>query len=837
MRYKLRQLQKQCTLNTGRLTDRQDAMTILRTYKSLYQKEIRRAKSAEWKRFCTEEFEADPFKAIKKLTGRLQHSNVTTLTSADGVTLTDEEKILTTLSNTFFPSDVLPPNSQSEQTVNVAEYAVTCSSSVNHPQLMDKEMTYALYSMKTNKAPGYDGITTEHIHFFYRDISAFLRKIFDSCLRLSYFPTPWKKAVVIVLPKANKSNYLDPSAYRPISLLPILGKVLEKIILNRLQSLAENQNWLNANQHGFRKGKSTVTALEELTSVIRGGFRKKCFTSCVLLDIKGAFDNAWHPTIIRRLSENNCPNYLIKWINSFLQNRSATLNLNDHVYETPVGKGCPQGSVLSPFLWNIVVDEALRLPLPDGVKIQAFADDIILTKHGMNATAIQHSLQLACNQMVNWCANNHLSLSAHKTELITFTRKHKTLSNLKISINNVDIAPKRSVKYLGVTLDEKLTWRTHIDLKFIDCKRKILELRRFSRLTWGANRSCLARLLNGIVDPMFLYAVPVWIEATKFGWCQTKMRSIQRMILMTTIRSFKTISTKSALIISNTIPLEMRAQNLALCSILKRQQRAENIYGTVVQTILDDCSINPMELDTPRRSFHTTGLVPNHLPFTVSYPTNNYPDLTPSSHDTWFVFTDGSKTEHGTAFAAILTNHLGVVRKIQMKLPEQANIFEAESCAILTALNLIRAHALPLQEVYIYSDAKSVLQQIATTKNVSGLTYRIQEKTVNLSGVYKINFIWIPGHSNIAGNEMADQLARGAITISAIPTISIPVSWSSVEPILANYFGRKWETEWVNHTHSTITRHFFFQMCNLHASLNLFTSHTKWYRFYLATPN
>ena len=96
MRYKLRQLQKQCTLNTGQLIDRQDAMTILRTYKSLYQIEISRAKSAEWKRFCTEELVADPFKAIRKLTGRLQHSNVTTLTSADGVTLTDEEQIFAT---------------------------------------------------------------------------------------------------------------------------------------------------------------------------------------------------------------------------------------------------------------------------------------------------------------------------------------------------------------------------------------------------------------------------------------------------------------------------------------------------------------------------------------------------------------------------------------------------------------------------------------------------------------------------------------------------------------------------------------------------------------------
>ena len=114
-----------------------------------------------------------------------------------------------------------------------------------------------------------------------------------------------------------------------------------------------------------------------------------------------------------------------------------------------------------------------------------------------------------------------------KTELITFLRKHKTLQELKIKINNVEITPKPTVKYLGVIMDEKLSWRSHIETKMLQCKRKIMDLSRFPKLTWGANRDILTKLLTGIVDPMLLYAAPVWAEATKFGWCQKKLRSTQ----------------------------------------------------------------------------------------------------------------------------------------------------------------------------------------------------------------------------------------------------------------------------------------------------------------------
>ena len=239
-------------------------------------------------------------------------------------------------------------------------------------------------------------------------------------MRLNYFPVHWKKADVIILPKPGKNDYTDPSAYRPICLLPILGKMLERIILNRIISLSDLSNWISSSQHGFRRGKSTTSALEELTKQINIGSQKRCYTSCVLLDIKGAFDNEWHPSIITCLKQRNWPNYLINWIYSFLSQRTATLRLFGQEFETCVEKGCPQGSSLSPFLWNIIADGALRLNLRNGVFIQGFADDLIISKRGVNKSAIQKSLQEASEQLIEWGNENQLSLSGPKTEWIYF---------------------------------------------------------------------------------------------------------------------------------------------------------------------------------------------------------------------------------------------------------------------------------------------------------------------------------------------------------------------------------------------------------------------------------
>lgn len=159
--------------------------------------------------------------------------------------------------------------------------------------------------------------------------------------------------MVCILRKPNKQDYSDVNSYRPISLLNCLGKLLEKIILNRLCHLSKEGNWISENQHGFQGKKSTETALHAIVKEVEDGFEEKMSSACAFIDIKSAFDTAWYPAILVALNKRNCPVHLLRLLKSFLTNRRATLSLHDANLEVTVKTGCPQGSILSPFLWNI----------------------------------------------------------------------------------------------------------------------------------------------------------------------------------------------------------------------------------------------------------------------------------------------------------------------------------------------------------------------------------------------------------------------------------------------------------------------------------------------------
>ena len=201
------------------------------------------------------------------------------------------------------------------------------------------------------------------------------------------------------------------------------------------------------------------------------------------------------------------------------------------------------------------------------------------------------------NNSSNGVTKTSCRFQGPKQSGFTFTRKHDTFPELTITINKTRIKSSTSVKYLGLVKDQKLTWKKHTAEKQLKCKRKIFELRQISKLKMG-------RLLHGIIDPMLLYGVPVWVESTRFKWCQNSLRSVQQTMLMIIIRSFKTISTKAALILSNSLPIEIIAQKLATLWKLKHQTtNLQDPSSTVVNGILNCCSINPDLLDHPGSSF------------------------------------------------------------------------------------------------------------------------------------------------------------------------------------------------------------------------------------------
>lgn len=172
------------------------------------------------------------------------------------------------------------------------------------------------------------------------------------------------------------------SKYRPISLLNIGGKVLEKLMINRINHHIHTTEYLNKNQFGFRPQTSTIDAVKALTDYVEEGFSSGEVTVLVSLDVEGAFNSAWWPSILKSLSDSGCPRNLQNLTKSYLSKRRATLQTNNIKIEAEITRGCPQGSCCGPGLWNIFYNSLLNLNFTHRTKTIAFADDLILATRG-----------------------------------------------------------------------------------------------------------------------------------------------------------------------------------------------------------------------------------------------------------------------------------------------------------------------------------------------------------------------------------------------------------------------------------------------------------------------
>ena len=269
------------------------------------------------------------------------------------------------------------PSSQSHVEVE-ALVAQSLSSDMSNsaPPITEWELSAAVESLNAEAAPGLDGLSASLVQACFPLIKLQLLFIMNACFSLCLFPISWKVAKVRIIGKLLKASYDCLNSFRPISLINTLAKVLEKILLGRLLWLSNQQDWISKNQHGFLAGKSTETAGRALVEFISTGFESKQPTACAFLDIKSAFDSAWHPAILMALLKRKCPLYLTRMISSFLTNRNAVISHGTENLQVKLSLGCPQGGVLSPFLWNVVLDDVLRLVFPFDYLLIAYADDL-----------------------------------------------------------------------------------------------------------------------------------------------------------------------------------------------------------------------------------------------------------------------------------------------------------------------------------------------------------------------------------------------------------------------------------------------------------------------------
>ena len=261
-----------------------------------------------------------------------------------------------------------------------------------------------------NKAPGEDGITSVIYNQAFKTVPTFITAIYNSCLKLGIFPAIWKKAKLIPIVKPGKESSYEVSKYRPISLLNIGGKVLEKLMINRINHHIHTKEHINKNQYGFRPQKSTIDAVMALKVYVDEGCSSGEVTVLISLDVECAFSSAWWPSILKSLKDIECPGNLQKMTTSYFSNRLATLQSNNIKLEKEISRGCPQGSCCGPGLWNTFYNPLLNLNYTSRTKTIAFADDFILATRGKTVIEAVNITNTKLTKIAAWATATNFTL-------------------------------------------------------------------------------------------------------------------------------------------------------------------------------------------------------------------------------------------------------------------------------------------------------------------------------------------------------------------------------------------------------------------------------------------
>lgn len=383
------------------------------------------------------------------------------------------------------------------------------------PFRLDDVIT-AIHKLPLRKSPGYDLISSEVLRQLPVVGARFLLFLFNAILRTSYFPIQWKFSTVIMVPKPNKPSHLS-SSYRPISLLPVVSKLFERLLLPRITSYFEISSTIPKHQFGFRSEHSTIHQLQRVVDYIANGFERKLNTVGVFLDVSAAFDRVWHAGLLYKLKKVLSDSYF-RLLSSFLHGRYFKVRQGQsYSVLSNIQAGVPQGAILSPTLYNVFTSD---IPTTVDTLIATYADDSVLLGQDDSVHQAGDSVQQHLNQLQIWLRKWRIKVNAEKSVHVTFTLRRRTCQPL--FLNNIRIPSQDKVKYLGLILDKRLTWAQHIKEKRLVLNNRTRVLYRLvcshSALPLRQKRQIYITLLR----PMWLYGSELYGTAKK-----SNLRKIQ----------------------------------------------------------------------------------------------------------------------------------------------------------------------------------------------------------------------------------------------------------------------------------------------------------------------
>jgi hypothetical protein len=350
-----------------------------------------------------------------------------------------------------------------------------------------------------------------------------LTKIINQSINQSYFPNAWKKATIIAIPK--KQGILAAKEMRPISLTSNLGKIMEQVILNKIENELK-EGFIPNHQFGFKRGNSAVDALTLLQERLEKERKNNRFLAVLSLDIKKAFDSVWREGLLLKCARGGLSKHLTRIIQSFMTGRQGRIKIGDT--QSPyfdIGRGVPQGSRMGPTLYNLYVSD-MPTPGKEDLLLQ-FADDTLVTANSGNASLAVRKVERHYLNLINYLSNWGIEVNVEKTQLMV-SRPRKKRSGAKkkfgdcsIRTDSGTIINKRTLKYLGVTFEHKGGFKTQAKLMAGRGRGAIGRARPLlNNIDYSHKLKCLIYKLY--IRPVATYACNVWAG-------ESELRELEKM--------------------------------------------------------------------------------------------------------------------------------------------------------------------------------------------------------------------------------------------------------------------------------------------------------------------